>query len=696
MAGERKYTRIPPESTGDRVYMVHTAELRYDQKTSEPWVIGRRYQLQGSTDSNNDFTFHLHGVVEETSTTGVLSIHYSAEARHLGYFAQDNANIQYEGVTIAVVDGDGVDLYTPAQNIMGYDNPEHGLNIDATGSANFRFSEGRPQLDGFGRLRVSRGTTLGDYVFAYDELPDDFSTKRVGNATVGHDADRQCLELTCPSGAPGQAYEGSNSTFDLVAHTSDTYHHYFPGFSHEAIMTVALANTAVSGVTRNWGYFDEKNGYMFRNDDNTGKLKLVIRTSATGTVTETVISSADFNGDPVDGTGESQMNLRLQDDNIYWIDIQWLGAGRVRFGTYHRGQRVVIHEHYHEGDTLNAGKPSSQTGSLPICYAMKNTANQTSDVKILAWCAAVHTEHGVDLNTIGRGRLETLTKTFDPTALENGQDYELIGSLSPVKTVAAGSGGAINRTLYLPNYVEAFAYTDSGNAPYCELEIYLDPVMGGGIKSFPINQDEVTDSGSAWLTAVDTLTQNNVESYKPADFNLSDRPKFWGGGLHLFSTYFKGEKRVDLNDVYNNFQSGAFKNYAENGGTVDHPVGSWTAGTTTSYTSGGAQLFHREGYPIAFYGVTGTAASTINFEENGGQRFYLKVTSKTTAELYEDIEFKTPVNTQGLTFTANGRMRADYGNQMYFVAVVKPLAPAIASGSSITCHFNLGWSEISQ
>ena len=32
MAGEKRFTRIPPESTGDRLYMVHTAEIEFVQK----------------------------------------------------------------------------------------------------------------------------------------------------------------------------------------------------------------------------------------------------------------------------------------------------------------------------------------------------------------------------------------------------------------------------------------------------------------------------------------------------------------------------------------------------------------------------------------------------------------------------------------------------------------------------------------
>jgi len=77
---------------------------------------------------------------------------------------------------------------------------------------------------------------------------------------------------------------------------------------------------------------------MFRNIN--GDFAVCVRSSASGTKTETVILQEDFNKDTVDGTGLSRMNLDLTYDNIYWIDIQWLGGGRVRFGTYNNGERV--------------------------------------------------------------------------------------------------------------------------------------------------------------------------------------------------------------------------------------------------------------------------------------------------------------------------------------------------------------------
>ena len=727
MTGERSYVRVPPDSTGKKVRHEPFHRVGYNNRqNNHVWQLEREYQITGSV---NITVVIFTGPNSDSGYVG-MKLPGSSEFNNVDLQAGDL--IVYEGTTVATITSDEI-ISIPYVQISGGNSPNETVNVDRTGSMSMRFDEGRPQLDAFGRLRVSSGTTLGDYVFAYDELPNNFSTTLRGNGSASHDDDKRALLLEIDAGTPGQPYD-PDPNLDQVSHTTDTYHHYFPGFSHEAIMTVALGNiTDNAGATRNWGYFDANNGYMFRHTTGTdeGEFYLVIRATGiraqdevdeirisktqterwqdvrgTPTLVETIPEG--WNVDPVDSSGESQMNLDLTKDNIYWVDVQWLGAGRVRFGTYHRGQRVVIHEHYHEG-VFNQGNPTSQSGSLPLCFSMVNTATLLAPITMRVWCAAVHTEHEVTLGEVGNNRLETITKTnWNPASLENGQEYELIGSLSPVKTLDLGSTGDKNRTLYLPNYMECMAYHANGDPALVEFEIYLDPVMGGGNVSFPINADEfvVSPGQTPWLVNVDQRLQNAVEVYKPDNYNLADRPKFWGGGLHLISAFTRGENRLNLSDTYTNFQDGAFKNYAENGGIQDHVVGSFTlsanSSVTTSYTAGGPQLFHREGYPVRFYDVTGTAANVLNYADNGGQDFYIRITSKTTAELYTDIEFSTIVDTSGLTVTAPGRMRADYGDQMYFVSVVKPLQPAIDKYNSdpanlaITAHFNLGWSEINQ
>jgi hypothetical protein len=429
---------------------------------------------------------HVHGVFESSITSGILEVHYAKSATYNNLSPAQNENIidPQTGSPIAQVDAFN-DVFINAQHIIGYDNPENGVDVDETGSMNVRFSEGLPQLDAFGKLRVSGASILGDYTFSNNFLPDQFATaidgKQHGASVTHNDLLHSAVLVT---GVEGQTHTatanfGRNSVRAQM--TSHTYHHYFPGLSQQAIMTVALSDTGKAGVMREWGYFDGEyddditnpastyeliggNGYFFRVTGTNG-LEFVIRSFATGTVTERIMrrnqtiitsggvvqstSAEGWNGDPVDGTGDSSKVFSLTDDNIYWIDVQWLGAGRVRFGTYHRGQRITIHEYYHDS---NGGVPHSQTGSLPIRFCqhhMKNVA-VTGASSMNIWCASVFTEADIDTSVLGSGRTEYFKAVIDPRNMNDvqGLNDTTIGDRKITTKTGVTSSGT---TLTVPN-----------------------------------------------------------------------------------------------------------------------------------------------------------------------------------------------------------------------------------------------------
>jgi hypothetical protein len=457
MTGERTFLQVPPDSSGKRVRLTHTAQIFYNSLSPSgyAWDIGERYFVDFT--DNTQYYIHVHGAHAITATTGVLEVHYEKSAKYDNLSPKVGATILDEdGVTPRAIVESIRDVYVNSNHIIGFDNPEYGVDVDATGSMNMRFAEGLPQLDAFGKLRTSGASILGDYTFANNLLNDQFATTKWGTGTAVFNDNLHCAELSTGISTATANY-GPDS--HRVQMTTNTYHHYFPGLSQLAIMTVALSeDVGYPGVMREWGYFDGEydyditnpsstnelvggNGYFFRTTGTSG-LQLVIRSSAhtTGDITERIITKtgytvttngvvtetnieAGFNGDPVDGTGNSGKVLDLSNDNIYWIDIQWLGAGRVRFGTYHDGERVVIHSYYHEG-SFNGGKPHSQTGSLPLRFCQHNMSGQAVDQAgkfLRVWCGAVYTEANIDTATLGQGRTEYFKAIIDPTNMNDVQ-----------------------------------------------------------------------------------------------------------------------------------------------------------------------------------------------------------------------------------------------------------------------------------
>ena len=115
-----------------------------------------------------------------------------------------------------------------------------------------------------------------------------------------------------------------------------------------------------------------------------------------GTVSDTSVVRTNFNVDQLDGKGPSQYALDAAKANIFWIDMQWLGVGRVRFGTVCDGRLVVCHTMNHE----NSGtSPYMSRASLPARYEVRAVGGSTATGGIRMICCTVSSEGGFE--TVG-------------------------------------------------------------------------------------------------------------------------------------------------------------------------------------------------------------------------------------------------------------------------------------------------------
>lgn len=733
MAGERSYVQVPPDSTGKKIRHEPFHRVAYNNRQlSHTWMFGQEYKvLRSAVDVFNGQTVTIFQGPDADAGYVGMKFPMSGDYNNLSLLAGDVIQYQISGVwtTVATVVSDEV-IEIPYVHVSGGDAPHNTVNVDKTGSMNIRFSEGLPQLDAFGKLRTSQGTVLGEYQFTDNLIPRDISIREENEySVVRHEDTIHCMTL-----------EGLTGGQPHASVTTNTYHHYFPAQSQLSLMTVSCPNKDTLNVYREWGYMDERNGFGFRLDE--GVLQVFVRSDANidpaNPPAETVIDQTEWNVDTADGSGDSQMTLDPENDNIYWIDVQWLGAGRIRFGTYHKGQRIVLHEHYSASPM-----PHSSYGSLPLNWHLhnRNGTNLTEDVIMRVWCATVVSEHSTMPNRHGVNNLETFTLEFDPNNFVNGDatssafqdsEYQMIGILSPVKNV--GNSVHSNRTLYMPQYMEGMAYfSDTGEDASVEFEVYIDPWIGGVYTS--VNTDNDTGAQAAGVSAqiplvnINSLTgTDTVESYK---HDLVDPLiNFYGGGVHGLAQYLKGHDRADLTTQFSDVQSGAFKNYADNGGNRTNTIVDVAGAGLQDWSSsaGGILQFAvaghtvKEGSEITFSGVSGSYGNGGASDIFTGQTFYMRIRSPYHAELYRDQYFQDPVligDYAGLDPTNNthlsgGSMKSDYGQQMTFVIVCKPSeftklraaqlatlaadasAGRVSNGGLITVNFNLGWKEIQQ
>lgn len=254
----------------------------------------------------------------------------------------------------ATVGADTVEV--PVTHLADAADPEKYLKIDVRGSASVRFAEGQPILSGFGALKTTHQEVLGVYDPSSGSYDDLFTvTEAVGATNVYDDvAHSHMLSTTTSNGSS-------------VIKTTNRYHYYLPGSSMLFIGTLAFGDTGKAGNTRRFGLYDDNDGVFFELYETT--LNAVIRNSGTGSVVDTKIPKSSWNVDKLDGTGPSGLTIDITNINLFWIDYQWLGGGRVRFGIYEaNGSRLVCHEVYHAGlGTV----PYMRTGTLP--YRSENT-----------------------------------------------------------------------------------------------------------------------------------------------------------------------------------------------------------------------------------------------------------------------------------------------------------------------------------
>lgn len=300
-------------------------------------------------------------------------------------------------------------------------NPSYHLAIDERGSAYIRFAEGQPILGGFGSLKTSEQQVLGVYESSQASYDDLFTVTEATGGTSSYDV-----------GTASHVLAVTSSNGSAVTRTTNRYHYYLPGSSNYLMQTIACGDTGKTGNVRRWGAFDDDDGVFFQLNGTT--LSAVLRSSTSGSVVETVIPQNLWNGDKLDGNGVTGATIDITKVNIYWIDYQWLGAGRIRFGIVEpNGSRLTCHT------IENAGKNTRaymRTGTLPLRTQNINTGATVSGSELREVCMAIYTEGRREDYTFWRQDFGNVPKTV------NAEDTHIF-SVRSVATIDGVRNGVV-------------------------------------------------------------------------------------------------------------------------------------------------------------------------------------------------------------------------------------------------------------
>jgi hypothetical protein len=148
--------------------------------------------------------------------------------------------------------------------------------------------------DAFGRLRVSNPLTLFDssHRYADNNL---WANSITGTAAATFSANEGLVNLTV----------GSANGDQIIRETIKVFS-YQPGKSL-LVMNTFVFGAAKANLRQRAGYYGAANGIYFEREGTINYM--VERSSVTGSVVNTRVAQANWNQDPLDGTGPSGITL---------------------------------------------------------------------------------------------------------------------------------------------------------------------------------------------------------------------------------------------------------------------------------------------------------------------------------------------------------------------------------------------------
>lgn len=270
-----------------------------------------------------------------------------------------------------------------------------------------------PIADAFGRLRTSSPLTIFDSKQINDNAPlfwDD-AEKSGGGTGSTYNANQASTTISVGAEA-GVRTRQTKMRFN-----------YQPGKS-QLIMMTGILGTGASGITQRIGIGDDDNGLFF--ECINGIFQINRRTKTSGAVVNNRTPRSNFTEDPMNGNGQSGINIDLSKTQIFWIDFEWLSVGQVRFGFVVGNRLIYFHELQHANNLTVA---YMSTPNLPLRYEIENDGTgEAADLTHI--CTTVISEGGAE--ELGTLQYESTTSNRNGTTVHinaNTADtaYALVG-----------------------------------------------------------------------------------------------------------------------------------------------------------------------------------------------------------------------------------------------------------------------------
>ena len=242
------------------------------------------------------------------------------------------------------------------------------------------FVGGGAGSDAFGRQRVSNPEMVFNSKQIFDNQPlywDDVQESGTGTSST-YSNNTASSTLSVSASTAGKRTRQTFMRFNYQASKSQLIF----------ITGILKASGGGTGIITRMGYFDDNNGLFL--ECNAGTINLVRRTYVTGAAVDNTIPQSSWNLDAMDGNGPSKITLDFTKTQIFMMDFEWLGVGRVRFGFNVEGVTYYVHE---LSAANNLTTVYMSTPNLPLRYQIINDGTGAAS-SINCICSAVISEGG--------------------------------------------------------------------------------------------------------------------------------------------------------------------------------------------------------------------------------------------------------------------------------------------------------------
>ena len=307
------------------------------------------------------------------------------------------------------------------------------MQYDAEGQPTLRTIDSQAGYTSKNRLKISNYQTDFFNTFQYGKETDvwDESTANGGSATWNTNTNWIDMAVTGTLGSK------------VIRQTRNVMR-YLPGRSSQLTYAVRL-ETPVTGIRRRLGLFDEANGFFFEDagvigSDGLPEYNVVVRSSTSGSMVETRVPRSQWNGDRLDGAGDSGIVADSTKAQMITFDYEWYGAGQIIVGFVINGYTYIVHTFNHANIVT---VPWSSTPFLPIRLEIEN----------LTGVAGTHYLYQGSNSLISEGEATKLGIAENITSPITGRTMSAANTFYPILSIRLKS--AALKGIVLPTFFQA-------------------------------------------------------------------------------------------------------------------------------------------------------------------------------------------------------------------------------------------------